>query len=256
MNQYYEQMYENEMDFNNLKNIKNLAPLKRIKKELVKKYCRGNSILELGCGLGEYISMFNKEIYGSDIALNALKKAKIFCPSGKFFQANAEDLPLKKESFDCVILPDVLEHVQDYESLLNELARVVKNNGRIIIITHASNKYENREYEKINLWTNVMGEGGDLRGYGLNLVDKLSDKGFKVVTIRYLGGSLTKNLNKIETMILKRKGYDRSDIQKGKIYDIKNIRFYSKVLYLFYKLDYFIFGRRKGKFLFLVMDKK
>jgi ubiquinone/menaquinone biosynthesis C-methylase UbiE len=254
MHDYYENMYSNEFDFESLKNIKKLAPLKRIKKELVKKYCKGEKILELGCGLGEYISMFNKEVYGSDIALNALGKAKLFCPGGRFFQANAESLPLKSESFDCVILPDIIEHVENDESLIDELNRIVKKKGRIILITPSSNKFETKNCD-IKLWKDVVGEGGDLRKYGLELIDKFYKRGFRDVKIRFVGGPFTKLINKLKIKVLKKKGYERKDILSGKVGEMKKIGFYSKVLYLLYKFDYLLFGRLRGKYMFLVMEK-
>lgn len=254
MNKHYERMYAEDIDFDRVKNIKKLAPFKKIKKELIKKYSKGDKVLELGCGFGEYISMFN-DSYGCDISFNALKKAKLFFPSDKYFQANAEFLPLKDESFDCILLIDVLEHTENDENIIYELKRILKKGGRVIILTHYSNKYETEVYNKI-LWDNAIGEGGDLRNYGLELVSRLENRGLKKLTMNFVGGPIIRKLNKIKMKILKKKGYERKDILDGKISEIKSVGLYSKILYYLYKLDYFIFRKKKGKFIFLVMEKE
>ena len=121
MNQsYYENIYEG-VDISKIKQVKDITPFKRLKKELFLKYTKGDSILEIGCGFGEYIGLFNSKLYGTDISINALNKAKIFNPNVNFFQANGEKLPVKDSSFDCILLPDIIEHVEDDQALLKEI---------------------------------------------------------------------------------------------------------------------------------------
>ena len=254
---YYENIYNQEIDIHDLKNLKSFTPFKQIKKNLILKHAKGNNILEIGCGLGEYLNLFNSTLYGTDISINALKKAKIFCPKANFFQANGEKLPIKNESFDCILLPDIIEHVEKDQDLFKEVHRILKDNGRILIISHFSGGYKTKENENINLWTNVTGEGGDLRQYGFDLIDKLESIGFKKLEFRFLYNPITAFITELKMKFLKRKGMSRKDLLNGNlIKKTKNINFYSKILYLLYKLDYTLFSKIKGYFFFLVMEKK
>ncbi len=47
--------------------------------------------------------------------------------------SNTEDLPFADETFERVIMVDALHHVYDYQATIDELWRVVKPGGRIII---------------------------------------------------------------------------------------------------------------------------
>lgn len=256
MQDYYEKMYDNEVDVVKLKRLKSLTPFKRIKKELFIKHTRGNKILEAGCGLGEYLDLFEGDLYGTDISLNALQKARVFCPKAEYFQANGEKFPVKNESFDCVLLPDVIEHVEDDWALFAEVYRVLRKGGRVLITSHFSGKYDTKQLEDPNLWEDVLGEGGDLRIYGLDLIDKLRNLGFKKIELRFLYGPLTYLITKLKHKILRKKGFERKDILSGAVIEkTKNVGFYSKILYLLYKIDYTLFSKNKGKLFFLVMEK-
>lgn len=252
---YYEKVYNQEIDINNLKKLKSITPFKQIKKNLFLKYAKGNNILEIGCGFGEYLSLFNNGLYGTDISINALKKAKIFCPKAVFFQANGEKLPIKNEIFDCILLPDIIEHIENDQDLFKEVHRILKNNGRILIISHFSGGSKTKENEDI-LWTNVIGEGGDIRQYGFDLIDKLESIGFKKIEFRFLYNPITALLTELKMKFLKKKGMSRKNLLNGTFIEkTKNVNFYSKILYLLYKLDYILFSKIKGRFFFLVMEK-
>ncbi len=91
-------------------------------------------ILDIGCGDGEYTSLFCKngnEVIGLDLKNYVKPEYKKF----EFVKGNAKDLPFPNESFDLVISFDVIEHVEDDEAFLAEAYRVVKKRGRILLET-------------------------------------------------------------------------------------------------------------------------
>ena len=49
------------------------------------------------------------------------------------FIANAESLPLPSETIDCVFLSAVLEHCPEPKNILNEIHRVLKPDGKLIL---------------------------------------------------------------------------------------------------------------------------
>ena len=94
-------------------------------------------ILDIGCGYGsvsENLIRMGHDVYGIEINKEALKELK-----KKGFKTIACDitnkLPFGNNSFDGILLLDILEHVFDPISLLSEIRRVLKRNGFIIINT-------------------------------------------------------------------------------------------------------------------------
>jgi ubiquinone/menaquinone biosynthesis C-methylase UbiE len=93
----------------------------------------GASILDLGCGYGAYGSALMKEgvnCVGCDINLDYLKKAvKLGLPV-----VNVDTrLPFSDRAFDSVVMFEVIEHVPDIQSILNEAFRVARKNVMITV---------------------------------------------------------------------------------------------------------------------------
>jgi len=110
-----------------------------IKQLLGKK--RYKKILDVGCGTGENLvfleTLFPKtKLYGIDLYQRAVTFAKNRGHK-KIFRANAVNLPFKDNFFDAVLFLDVLEHIKDDQSAVEEAKRVLKEKGRIIITSPA-----------------------------------------------------------------------------------------------------------------------
>jgi len=92
----------------------------------------GEKILEIGCATGYILSKAYEERkiegIGIDIRRDRLLYAKITHSSLEFINGSGNFLPFKDKTFDIVLLPDILEHV-DYEkaiAILKEGKRVGK----------------------------------------------------------------------------------------------------------------------------------
>ncbi len=97
-------------------------------KEFVRTYgLETKSVLEVGCGRGWYQNLVANWT-GVDLAESA--GAGIHKP---FFCAPAEKLPFPDSSFDAAWTIHVLEHVSPLEAALEELARVVRPGGVVLI---------------------------------------------------------------------------------------------------------------------------
>lgn len=107
----------------------------------LEKYSRGKSkkILDVACGTGEFLKEAKKrdmEIFGVDISDYAIQDAKKHI-AGKFLVDSGEQLPFKKEEFDLVTCIGSLEHFGSQAKGIQEMARVVKKSG--IVLIHVPN---------------------------------------------------------------------------------------------------------------------
>jgi SAM-dependent methyltransferase len=77
-------------------------------------------VLEIGCATGELIAAFpvraGGQRFGSDISVENVAAARVRHVSVEFFDNGFDCLPLA--SVDCVILSDILEHVEDDRDFL------------------------------------------------------------------------------------------------------------------------------------------
>lgn len=105
-----------------------------------KKYLNGE-ILDIGCGDRPYEELFNHNKYvGIDI--NKDSKADVIC--------DATALPFKESSFDSIISIQALQYVKDYQEAVNEMSRVLKRDGTLLLIIPQSFRedVENPDYHR------------------------------------------------------------------------------------------------------------
>ncbi len=93
------------------------------------------NVLDVGCGTGFLSDCFTGAYTGVDINPAYIKKAEIK-GKGVFMVADATKLPFAPETYDLVFTLGVLHHLEsgNRKKLLNELWRVCKPDGKIIII--------------------------------------------------------------------------------------------------------------------------
>jgi SAM-dependent methyltransferase len=93
------------------------------------KYLKGKA-LDIGCGIGDMLS-YRENTIGLDINplnVNYCKKKKL-----EAFLMKKGRVPFKDQSFDSVLLDNVLEHISTPTLLFNEIKRVLKTNGILLI---------------------------------------------------------------------------------------------------------------------------
>ena len=109
-------------------------------------------ILDIGCGSGEISRFFNNLDYiGIDVNPDYIEFArKIY--KKNFEVMNAQKLRFKKRYFDYVVIIGVLHHIDDKNCnlILNEIKRVIKDTGKIIIIEDVNTQ------SKIDLLGNII----------------------------------------------------------------------------------------------------
>lgn len=114
---------------------------------------KGKKILEVGCGKGRISKIFKArgaDVYGIDIAEKFLNEAKLIRPGG-FLKAEAASLPYKADTFDAVVLLEVIEHIPDLLPAFKELTRVLKKDGLLVIVDRNKFSVNNRRFLVPNL---------------------------------------------------------------------------------------------------------
>ncbi len=91
-------------------------------------------VLEVGCGGGgmaKAIKFYRPdlEVFGVDIAREAILTAKADPQGVNFRLGDAHKLPFKDKSFEAVVMLDLLEHLDDPPKALQEAYRVLKPRG-------------------------------------------------------------------------------------------------------------------------------
>jgi len=127
--------YENFVDSNRIDEI--------IK--LVKKYSKGKKVLDIGCAQGNIATLLAEEGFCTiafDLSQNFLEYARKKREFGEisYVCGNALCLPFRKETFDAIILGELIEHIAYPEMLIKEAKRCLKNGG-IILITTPNNHF-------------------------------------------------------------------------------------------------------------------
>ncbi|HYY88432.1 MAG TPA: class I SAM-dependent methyltransferase, partial [Chloroflexota bacterium] len=95
---------------------------------------RAKRILDIGCGLGMYVSQFRRfteDVHGVDVDPDKVAQASQWLPNLQV--APAEQLPYADGSFDVILLNEVIEHVDDDQRTIREAFRVLAPGGHIII---------------------------------------------------------------------------------------------------------------------------
>jgi len=98
---------------------------------------RGNYIiLDVGCGdgfLAHLLTLQEIEVVGIDISPYRIKFAHEKCPEANFIIADGRHIPLCTGKFKFVVCCEVFEHVPDYTLIIEEIFRVIKRDGKLIV---------------------------------------------------------------------------------------------------------------------------
>lgn len=134
-------------------------------KRYINKFHKPPNVLDVGCGFGRNLLSVADRIesgIGIDPFERAIEKARAFCnlvdiKNLEFINGVGEDIPSPENSFDLIICFDVLEHVINPKALIDEIMRVLKQEGTAIFFTGCNAKF-NYHYFKNLIAYNQKGE--------------------------------------------------------------------------------------------------
>lgn len=95
-------------------------------------------VLDVGCGIGQYFNYLSEcSICGVDFSLKAIDEAKREFPEADVRNCDlrTSSIPYEDNFFDCVFAAEIIEHLECPELLINDIKRVTKDGGLILITT-------------------------------------------------------------------------------------------------------------------------
>jgi ubiquinone/menaquinone biosynthesis C-methylase UbiE len=100
-----------------------------------------SKVLDVGCGTGIYTiplaERTNASVVGIDSSKDMIEQAvkKEDSKRIEWLIGNAEDLPFNNARFDCVFMTMVIHQIVNKKMAISEILRVLKGNGRFVIMT-------------------------------------------------------------------------------------------------------------------------
>jgi len=99
--------------------------------------CRGR-VVDLGCGYGHFSRLVRDrslEVLGVDLNAEKIAAARRLYPGIRFLRSDIREVDLPDESFDTVVLAEVLKHVGEEvgAEILNRAARLLHSGGRLVV---------------------------------------------------------------------------------------------------------------------------
>jgi len=103
-----------------------------------RRYTERKRVLDAGCGTGygsAELALSAGSVTGLDISADAIAFARsnYLFPSLRFVVSSCTTMPFTGNSFDLIVAFEVIEHLADYRTFLNECARVLTHSGLFIV---------------------------------------------------------------------------------------------------------------------------
>ncbi|SOC11299.1 methyltransferase family protein [Ureibacillus xyleni] len=187
-------------------------PRENIALEEIEKYIPQNlsdfSILDLGCGEGLVLSYLSNQynhnslrLHGLDYSEHQLEFARKRVPNVTFNQADfSKGIPYENDSFDLIYSGEVIEHLYDPDFFVQEIYRVLKRGGVLVITTPNLCSWISRLFFCMGIYPIFYESSTKNAKYGFKFLKNIKQQSIPVGHIRLM------NLDALESL-LKEQGF-------------------------------------------------
>ena len=98
------------------------------------------NVLDVGCGQSPYRFLLNSD-KTTYVGIDIKDADKFNYSNPEIVEFNGEDIPFENEKFNGVICTEVLEHVFNFQKLIDEMYRVSKTDATLIVTVPWSARY-------------------------------------------------------------------------------------------------------------------
>ena len=198
--------------------------------------------LDAGCAqpylLEEIVHRYHVKGYGCDISTKVIASNRNRLPQCEFLALDMASQPWPEgKQFDLVISSEVVEHIEDWQSAVKNLAQMAK---RYLLITVPSGKV--RPIDK------MLGHYRHFQGD--EIVAEIGKHGFKCLNVKKHGFPIHSLYKRLINAITPEKIYE--SFSGGKEYSFMQ-KIFSQILYLAFYIDYFF---STGNQLFILAERQ
>jgi ubiquinone/menaquinone biosynthesis C-methylase UbiE len=145
-------------------------------------------ILDIGCGTSKILAAFPQAI-GLDISYNKLRYNLSL--GNELINADLKDICFKDESFDTVICSEVIEHIEKDYGIFQEMTRIIKSDGVLILGTpdYSTFSWNLIEWFYKRIIPGGYGDEHITRYNKEELVRLMESVGFKLESRKYILGA-------------------------------------------------------------------
>jgi len=142
----------------------------------------GGKILDVGCGDGKFLYLirdYNMDCYGVD----PYNQKPIYDNNLRIFNKQLERVNFKSSFFDVITLNHVIEHIIHPKVVFQEISRILKSGGKLIIATPNTNSLVAKLFK--NKWAQLDSPRHLFLYSEKNLKNFAKSFNFKIVRIKY-----------------------------------------------------------------------
>jgi ubiquinone/menaquinone biosynthesis C-methylase UbiE len=148
---------------------------------------RHHTVLDVGCGTGlmsAKLARIDRRVVAVDLSAAMIARARRrYGHAVDFIEADAEDLPFDDGTFDAVVNLISFHHYPDPRRAVSEFRRVLRRDGRLVLIAFDRRSRYIELAQRMNAWTKRIA-GRSWQKTAAEICTLLSGAGFTRIEVR------------------------------------------------------------------------